>query len=62
MNSRNFDRTHKRAPMHSADADVELFTGRVRGGCGIDDLEEEEINRLLKVLESGLAPGGANAS
>jgi hypothetical protein len=43
--------------MHLADAEVELFTGRVPGGCGIDDLEEEEINRLLEMLESGLDPG-----
>jgi hypothetical protein len=37
--------------MHSADTEVELFTGRVPGGSGIDDLDEEEINRLLETLE-----------
>ena len=62
MNRGKVDPTRKRAPMHSADAEVQLFTGRVPGGCGIDDLEEEEINRLLEVLESSLALGGANAS
>ena len=61
MNREKVDRTRKRASMHSADIAAELFTGRVPGGSGIDDLEEEEINRLLEVLESSLAPG-ADAS
>lgn len=51
MNWGKVDRTRKRAPMHSADTEVELFTGRVPGGSGIDDLDEEEINRLLETLE-----------
>lgn len=61
MNWGKVDRTRNRARMHSADAEPELFTGRVPGGSGIDDLEEEEINRLLETLEGSLAMGPAQA-
>jgi hypothetical protein len=48
--------------MHLVNTEVQLFTGRVPGGSGIDDLDEEELKRLLEVLERGLAPGDTNAS
>jgi hypothetical protein len=62
MNCRKVDPTRKRAPMHLVDTEVKLFTGRVPGGSGIDDLDEEEIDRLLEVLEGVWHQGNANAS
>ena len=61
MNWGKIDRTRKRAPMHSAETESELFTGRVHGGSGIDDLDEEEIGRLLEALESNLVRGPTQA-
>ena len=58
MNRGKVDRTRNRAHMHSADTEVELFTDQVPSGCGIDDLDDEEINRLLEVLESSFGIGG----
>ena len=55
------NRTQKRAPMHLADTEIDLFTGWVPGLSGIDDLEEEEINRLFETLEQSLALGSTEA-
>ena len=58
MNWGKVDRTRKRASMHSADGEVELSKGQVPSCSGIDDLEEQEINRLLDMLESTFGIGG----
>ena len=58
MNDRKVDPTRKRALMHLVDTEVELFTGRVPGDSGIDDLDEEEINRLLETLERSFGTPG----
>jgi hypothetical protein len=57
MNCEKVDPTRKRAAVHTADTGVELCKGQVPSGSGIDDLDEEEINRLLEALERSLAPG-----
>ena len=57
MNRGKVDRTRTRAPMHSADTEVELFTDRVPRDSGMEDLDEEEINRLLEVLETSFGAG-----
>jgi hypothetical protein len=58
MNDRKVDPTRKRALMHLVDTEVELFPGQVPGDSGIDDLDEEEINRLLETLERSFGTRG----
>jgi hypothetical protein len=43
--------------MHSADTETELFTDQAPIDSGIDDLDEEEMNRLLEALESSFTRG-----
>jgi hypothetical protein len=58
MNWGKIDPTRKPAPMHSADTEVDLFQGQAPSRSGIDDLDEEEINRLLETLEKEFGGAG----
>ena len=49
------DAIRERARMHSPDTEVEMFKDQIPSDSALDDLDEEEFNRLLEALERTLA-------